>query len=153
MFKTRSIAAIIGGTVLCSLPALASNADWRKPAGAEWPMPDGDWANTRHSMLTGINPGNVKTLGGAWVTKFDGETSRATPVIADGRMFVTAGPHVYALDAPTKCQQGQGYVDIHDATLELDTAHDRLGLTFNGTGQAPGIGAMTVAFTFTGDRR
>jgi hypothetical protein len=61
--------------------------------------------------------------------------------------------HIYALDAPTKCQQGGGYVDIHDATLELDTAHDRLGLTFNGVGQAPGIGAMTVAFTFTGDRR
>ena len=61
--------------------------------------------------------------------------------------------HIYALDAPTKCQQGGGYVDIHDATLELDTAHDRLGLTFNGVGQAPGIGAMTIAFTFTGDRR
>lgn len=61
--------------------------------------------------------------------------------------------HVYALDAPTKCQDGQGFVDIHDATLELDTAHDRLAMRFNGTGQAPGIGAMTVAFTFTGDRR
>src|SRR5262249_25111752 len=40
-------------------------------------------------------------LGAIWVTpKFDeGGTSRVTPVVHDGVMFVTAGRKVYALDA------------------------------------------------------
>jgi len=43
-------------------------------------------------------PHNVKSLGGAWVKKFEGAYSRITPVVADGMMFVTAGPYVYALN-------------------------------------------------------
>jgi len=38
-----------------------------------------------------VDTKNIKTLGGAWVHKWDGESSRASPVVADGMMFITAG--------------------------------------------------------------
>ncbi len=90
-----AIAVAAAGTAFA-----ADKPDWRKPAGAEWPMRGGDWGNTRYSTLDKINTSNVKQLGGAWVTKFDG-SSRATPVVEGGMMFVTAGANVYGLDAKT----------------------------------------------------
>ncbi len=57
----------------------------------------------RFSPLTGINEANVSSLGLAW--HFDIDTNRAmeaTPLIADGVMYVTAAWSVlYALDATT----------------------------------------------------
>lgn len=66
-------------------------------------MVGGDLSNTRYSALTQINTGNVGQLGAAWTSKnFDeGGTSRATPVVKNGLMFITAGRHVYALNAET----------------------------------------------------
>jgi hypothetical protein len=60
--------------------------------------------------------------------------------------------HIYVLDAPTKCQDGTGFVDIRDAKLELDTASDGLSLTWHGTGEIKGQGTMTVDFAFAGKR-
>jgi PQQ-dependent dehydrogenase (methanol/ethanol family) len=70
-------------------------------AAGDWPSIGGDPANSHFSPLHQIDTGNIKQLGGAWVHKFDNEHSRATPVVVDGRMFVTAGTHVYALDPKT----------------------------------------------------
>jgi quinohemoprotein ethanol dehydrogenase len=53
-------------------------------------------------MLRQMTPQNVKTLGGAWTMRFDGNAStRATPVVKDGVMYVSAGSRLYALDART----------------------------------------------------
>jgi alcohol dehydrogenase (cytochrome c) len=82
-----------------SLSALAATSD--RPAGNDWPAIGGDWANSHYSTLRQIDTGNVKQLGGAWVHQFDGERSRGTPVVVDGKMFVTAGTHVYAFDPAT----------------------------------------------------
>lgn len=71
------------------------------PAGKDWVTVHGDWANTRYSTLGSIDAANIKQLGGAWFHKFEDETSYVNPVIADGRMFITAGAHVYAFDAKT----------------------------------------------------
>ncbi len=81
-----------------SLPAFAAPDRF---AAKDWPAIGGDWANSHYSTLRQIDTTNVKQLGGAWVHKFDGERSRGTPVVADGKMFVTAGNHVYALDPKT----------------------------------------------------
>jgi alcohol dehydrogenase (cytochrome c) len=82
-----------------ALPILAHAADdLAQPAGKDWPAVAGGWDNSRYSTLNQINTGNIKSLGGAWVHQFEGEQSRASPVIADGLMFLTAGSHVYALD-------------------------------------------------------
>jgi alcohol dehydrogenase (cytochrome c) len=71
------------------------------PAGDNWPMIEGNWGNQRFSTLDKINTGNVKQLGGAWMHKFEGETTRATPVVSNGVMYVTAGNHVYAFNPKT----------------------------------------------------
>ena len=72
------------------------------PAGAEWPRVGGDLGGMRYSKLTQITTENVKNLSGAWVARFDrGLNSRATPVVRDGLMFLTAGTSVYALNAKT----------------------------------------------------
>src|SRR5579883_181407 len=85
-----------------ALPALASaKDDLNQPAAKDWPAVGGSWSNARYSSLDKINTQNVKQLGGAWLHKFDGEISRASPVVADGAMFITAGQHVYAIDPKT----------------------------------------------------
>ncbi len=86
--------------VAVAIPALGAD-DFRKPAGKNWPTATGGWDNARYSTLAQINKDNIKSLGGAWVHDFDDEKSRASPVVADGLMFITAGAHVYAFDPAT----------------------------------------------------
>ncbi len=89
----RGYAVLLAGLMATSARAAS--------AGKDWPAVGGDWANDHYSTLSQIDTKTVKQLGGAWVHQFDGERSRGTPVIADGRMFVTAGTHVYAFDPAT----------------------------------------------------
>src|SRR5262245_8476984 len=89
--------AYIAAMVILASAALAQQ---RKPVSEEWPLIGVDFTNQRYSPLSLINKDSVKTLGGAWMSAvFDGESqSRATPVVVDGVMYVTAGPWVYALN-------------------------------------------------------
>jgi len=87
--------------LLALLLPTSALADPARPAGKDWPAVGGDWANDHYSTLRQIDTKTVKQLGGAWVHQFDGERSRGTPVVADGRMFVTAGTHVYAFNPET----------------------------------------------------
>ncbi|MDB5396610.1 MAG: quinonprotein alcohol dehydrogenase [Rhodospirillales bacterium] len=96
--RRSGIAAVL---LLSTCLGWAAYAGPDRPAGKDWPAVGGDWANSHYSTLYQIDTANVKQLGGAWLHKFDGERSRGTPVIADGKMFVTAGTHVYALDPKT----------------------------------------------------
>ncbi|MFC4312974.1 PQQ-binding-like beta-propeller repeat protein [Steroidobacter flavus] len=75
--------------------------DYAGFAESEWPLAGGDWSSTRYSKLKQINRQNVANVRGAWVSqKFQGgATSRVTPVVKNGLMFITAGTQVYALDA------------------------------------------------------
>lgn len=98
--RVRSILAM-NVLLLAASAAAAGGDDPLRPAGRNWPAIGGDLGNRQYSSLAQINRDNVKSLGGAWVHEFDGEKSRATPVVADGLMFVTAGPHVYAFDPKT----------------------------------------------------
>jgi PQQ-dependent dehydrogenase (methanol/ethanol family) len=91
--------------VLLGLPALAQ--DYRKPPTTDWPLVGGDWGNTRYSTLARINPSNVKTLKGAWMTRLQsgfgaGFSQQGTPVVKDGVMYITTGEQeIFALDAKT----------------------------------------------------
>ena len=87
------VSSAIAGTTYAAGPG--------QPAGKDWPAIGGDWANDHYSTLKQIDTANVKQLGGAWVHQLDGERSRGTPVVVDGKMFVTAGTHVYAIDPET----------------------------------------------------
>jgi len=79
----------------------ARSSEVNSGAGRDWPLVSGDTTNQRYSSLGNINLRTVQKLGGAWTsTAFqDGASSRSTPVIHDGVMFVNAGTRVYALDA------------------------------------------------------
>ena len=45
---------------------------------------------------------NRPLVSGAWVTRLEGgASSRATPVVKDGILYLTAGANVFAIDAKT----------------------------------------------------
>jgi len=97
----RLLAAALMATAFVVPAARAAEADLAKPAGKDWPAVGGGWDNSRYSTLNQVNAGNVKQLGGAWLHKFEGESSRASPVVSDGLLFITAGSHVYAFNPAT----------------------------------------------------
>ncbi len=67
-----------------------------------WPLVGGDWSSARHSTLTDVTTATVDRLGGAWVTSLEGgAASRATPVVRDGVIYLTAGANIFAIDART----------------------------------------------------
>ena len=59
----------------------------------DWPAVGGNWSSSRYSTLTDVTTATVGRLGGAWVTDLEGgASSRATPVVEDGVLYLTAGP-------------------------------------------------------------
>ena len=69
------------------------------PSG-EWPLVGGNWSSSRYTVLDDIAVDTVDRLGGAWVTPLPGgAASRATPVMRDGVLYLTAGANVFAIDA------------------------------------------------------
>ena len=97
---------VLGCWLLPLLPAQTA-PDFRKPAGADWPLVGGDWGNTRYSSLARIDTTNVKTLKGAWMTRLNsgfgpGSSQQATPVVKDGVMYIPTGQQdLFALNAKT----------------------------------------------------
>ena len=86
------------------------------PNAAEWPMYNHDYRGDRYSPLTQINPSNVAKLTRVWTftTRTGNEPpptsifapragigSEATPIVANGVMYVPAGKVVLALDPET----------------------------------------------------
>ena len=69
----------------------------------EWLSIHGNLANQRYVPLDQINPKTIARLGAVWVSDVfaDGATSRMTPLVHDGLMFLGAGPRIYAVDART----------------------------------------------------
>ena len=103
---SRSALLILGVLLVRTLSAQTA-PDFRKAAGAEWPLVGGDWGNTRYSTLSKINTSNVKTLKGAWMTRLNsgfgaGFSQQGAPVVKDGVMYLPTGQQdVFALDAKT----------------------------------------------------
>lgn len=98
-----SAVSVAAGVLSLSIVAMAQpQDDGKRSAAGNWPFFGGDWMNQRYSSLTRITPQNVKTLAGAWTMRFDQNAStRATPVVKNGVMFVSAGSRLYALNAKT----------------------------------------------------
>ncbi len=93
--------AALSISVLAASCSKQDETDWRRAASGNWPVMGGDWGNTRFARLDQINTTNIKTLGGAWVRDFPGQSSRGTPVVWDGLMFIHTGTHVHALHPKT----------------------------------------------------
>ena len=76
--------------------------DGRGYPAQEWPSVGGNWSNSRYSALADITTETIDRLGGSWVAQLDGgAASRATPVVKNGILYLTAGANVFALDART----------------------------------------------------
>ena len=104
--KTPLILALAAAlTIAPQLSRAADIDDARmRNAGTEdanWLLHGRDYSNRRFSPLTAINAGNVKRLVPKWIYQpGTSATFQTTPLVADGRMYVSApGSHVMALDA------------------------------------------------------
>ena len=66
-----------------------------------WLTYSGNYAGTRHSLLTQIDAGNVDELAMQWVFQAQSlQTFETTPLVVDGIMYLTEAPNtVVALDA------------------------------------------------------
>src|SRR5947207_15399284 len=83
------------------LPVLALAAILvAQPPTTSWPTYHGDNTGRRFSPLTGINDKNVSGLATAWSFRTSaGGSLKATPLMVDGVLYLTAADHVSAVDA------------------------------------------------------
>ena len=96
----HSLSGVPAGPI--DTPSRISAEDIRKiaePAEGEWPNYNGGPRGNRYSALDQISTANVSRLRAAWVFAPGGEGLEATPVVADGIMYVTGAARVCALDA------------------------------------------------------
>ena len=98
----RLALAAAGGIVVMAASLHAQSPEpGRDYPMRNWTFVGGDWSGSRHSSLTEITPATIDRLGAAWFTRLEGASSRATPVVEDGMLYLTAGMNVLALDAET----------------------------------------------------
>jgi len=72
------------------------------PPTDSWPTYHGDYSGRRHSTLTQISPANVRQLTLAWAFE-TGQSAqiKATPILANGIMYVAMPDAAWAVDART----------------------------------------------------
>ena len=79
-----------------------SPSDLLLPAGANWLSYNGDYTGRRFSSLAQITPQNVHELRAQWVFHSPNSSHlEATPVVANGLMFMTSANDAFALDSRT----------------------------------------------------
>jgi glucose dehydrogenase len=93
---------VLGSTVLGSL-VLGSALLAQAGGNVNWPLHSLDLGGGRFSPMDQINTANVATLAPRWLFQtgvIDGVSNQTTPVIVDGKIYVTdPRGSVYALDA------------------------------------------------------
>jgi len=105
------------GMLMLVAGAVAARRATRTTSGGDWPAYGGSAAGTRYSPLTQITPANVAGLQQAWVYHTGEVPGRllthnrqpafeATPLVVDGRMFIsTPLGHAMALDPVTGAER------------------------------------------------
>src|SRR3954468_7290454 len=94
-------------TFLClaGLPIGAQSVDPKKllhPPADAWLTYHGEYNGQRHSRLTQITPENVTQLTRAWRFQTGlNQSIKASPILADGVLYVTLPDHIWAIDART----------------------------------------------------
>lgn len=92
---TRRMLAGVALLALSLAGRTANNED------GDWPAFGRDPGAQRYSPLTQITPENVATLREAWTFDTGVHDLQVTPTVVDGRMYVTAGSTIFALDPET----------------------------------------------------
>ena len=91
------------GTVTGPTPATESprKISWGPPQPGDWRTYNGDMSGNRYSALKQINTANVSSLKLKWMFPIQYFGLEATPLAADGMLYVTGPNQVFALDALT----------------------------------------------------
>ena len=72
------------------------------PPANSWPTYHGDYSGRRHSPLTQVTPANVAQLALAWAFETgQSQSIKATPIVANGLMYVATPDNLWAIDART----------------------------------------------------
>src|SRR5215471_5450793 len=147
MRSTRSLVAIgiaaacAGHFVFAWVPRLTAQAP--TAAAVNWPLHNLDLAGSRFSPMTQIGRTNVKTLVPRWLFQhgvIDGVSNQTTPVVVDGRMYVTdSRGSVYALDA------ADGHLLWNYDVTSLLGGAAREGYVFRNRGVVYGNGVVYAA--------
>ena len=103
MHRRFALVTMIGALLVSTVMVLHSDEAKPSSDSGEWALVHGDRTNDRYSPLSKINTDTVKQLGGAWVSKKfeDGASTRSSPVVKDGAMYITAGTRLHSLNAKT----------------------------------------------------
>ncbi len=101
----RRIACISVCMLLAGVAAAAQEVDpaeFLHPPSDTWLTYHGDYTGRRHSALTGITPENVARLKQVWRFKIgQNQAIKASPIVADGVIYLTAPDNIWAMDART----------------------------------------------------
>ncbi|HLJ16987.1 MAG TPA: PQQ-binding-like beta-propeller repeat protein, partial [Bryobacteraceae bacterium] len=92
------------GLPVVSPPPAQDAFDWSRlvhPQPGDWATYDGVLGGNRYSALAQINTTNVKQLVVKWMSPIQQFGLEATPLVADGIMYVSGPNQAYALDAVT----------------------------------------------------
>lgn len=98
-YLRRLNAETIVGPVSAAEPA--RKITWGAPQPGDWLTYNGNESGNRYSPLQQINPANVSSLKLKWVFPIPYFGLEATPLAADGVLYVTGPNQVFALDALT----------------------------------------------------
>ncbi len=70
------------------------------PTKDTWPTFHGEYSGQRHSKLTEITPDNVRRLALTWAFQTNqAQQIKATPILVDGILYLTAPDNLWAIDA------------------------------------------------------
>ncbi|HWW82791.1 MAG TPA: acido-empty-quinoprotein group A [Vicinamibacterales bacterium] len=92
--SARSAAAL--ALVLGSAILLAQKGQERNDG---WTTYHGDYSGRRHSRLSQITPSNVHQITLAWAFATGQGAIKATPILSNGIVYISAPDHVWAIDA------------------------------------------------------
>ncbi|HXW05139.1 MAG TPA: pyrroloquinoline quinone-dependent dehydrogenase [Vicinamibacterales bacterium] len=87
--------------LLCATSAAVLAVRSSAISDGEWPVVGGDPAARRFSPADQITPRNVSDLQPAWAFETGALDLQVTPIVVDGRMYLTAGSKVHALEPET----------------------------------------------------
>ncbi len=89
--------SVVMGIFMCAVGLVGQEPSSDRPySEQDWPFAGGDWSSSRYSALSEISTETVGRLNGAWVTRLEGGgSSRSTPVVNDGVIYLTVPPVSY----------------------------------------------------------
>ena len=104
----RRLVLLAAASFISVNAALAQGVDpamLLKPPADAWLTYHGDYSGQRHTTLSAITPGNVHQLTLAWAFQTNQSDSiKATPILANGVVYIATPDNVWAIDARTARQ-------------------------------------------------